>query len=246
MSDKDENEFWTAWQILDPLLPTGGFAHSNGLEAALQFGFMNNCGDDVSSFVDDIARNACSALGPFVLSARKRFSQKEMKDDDILKWCRENEKLHAMFAGNAPARRASIATGRALCRAAVAAFSNDSTAVCARLKSLKRVSRPNSRIGHLACVFGAICGILAISEKISIRMFLYVTVRDSCSAATRLNVVGPLEVAAILRKSTKMMEKLCEDAINNGDCVDDAAVTAPLAEIFAAAHDGLDGRLFNS
>ena len=42
MSD-DNNDFWTAWQLLDPLLPTGGFAHSNGLEAATQFGFIDTC-----------------------------------------------------------------------------------------------------------------------------------------------------------------------------------------------------------
>ena len=72
MSD-DNNDFWTAWQLLDPLLPTGGFAHSNGLEAATQFGFIdtdNGHGVDVSTFVSDIARNACSTLAPFVLAAR--------------------------------------------------------------------------------------------------------------------------------------------------------------------------------
>ena len=151
-----------------------------------------------------------------------------------------------MLIGNAPALRASLSTGTALCRAAVAAFSVDSSRISKRLKALKQASRPNSRVGHLACVFGAVCGILGVSEKITIRMFVYVTVRDACSAATRLNVVGPLEVGAILRKSTKTMEDMCEEAIKRGSDVHIAAVSAPLAEMFVASHDQLNGRLFNS
>ena len=71
MSD-DNNDFWTAWQLLDPLLPTGGFAHSNGLEAATQFGFIdtgNGHGVDVSTLFRT-RRNACSTLAPFVLAQK--------------------------------------------------------------------------------------------------------------------------------------------------------------------------------
>lgn len=250
-NNSNNNDFWTAWQLLDPLLPTGGFAHSNGLEAATQFGFIDNgtgTGIDVLTFVLDIARNACSTLAPFVLAARNSFDSysSEREEDDISAWSKENAILHAMLIGNAPALRASLSTGTALCRAAVAAFSGDSSRISKRLKALKQASRPNSRVGHLACVFGAVCGILGVSEKITIRMFVYVTVRDACSAATRLNVVGPLEVAAILRKSTKTMEDMCEEAIKRGSDVHIAAVSAPLAEMFVASHDQLNGRLFNS
>ena len=255
MSDNNNNnnDFWTAWQLLDPLLPTGGFAHSNGLEAATQFGFIdsgNGYGIDVSTFVSDIARNACSTLAPFVLASRNRFdtssSEGGEENGDIATWSKENAVLHAMLIGNAPALRASLSTGTALCRAAVAAFSGDSSNISKKLKALKQASKPNSCVGHLACVFGAVCGILGVSEKITIRMFVYVTVRDACSAATRLNVVGPLEVAAILRKSTKTMEDLCKEAIERGSDIHSAAVSAPLAEMFATAHDQLHGRLFNS
>ena len=259
MSD-DQEDFWTSLQLLDPLLPNGGFAHSNGLEAATQFGFIDNGngnGVDVSTFVSDIARNSCSTLAPFVLSARHRFAssshfeesaevESEQNNEDVLLWAKENTILHAMLIGNSPALRASLATGTALCRAAVAAFSGDSLPISKKLKALKQASKPNSRVGHLACVFGAVCGVLGVSEKITIRMFVYLTVRDACSAATRLNVVGPLEVAAILRKSTKVMEKLCKEAIERGIDIENAAVTAPLAELFAVAHDQLHGRLFNS
>jgi urease accessory protein UreF len=42
------------------------------------------------------------------------------------------------------------------------------------------------------------------------------------------------------------MEEMCEEAIKRGSDVQSAAVSAPLAEMFAAAHDQLHGRLFNS
>ncbi|XLR29749.1 hypothetical protein S83_057649 [Arachis hypogaea] len=33
---------WSQWQLLDSLLPTGGFAHSFGLEAAVQSNLVSN------------------------------------------------------------------------------------------------------------------------------------------------------------------------------------------------------------
>lgn len=36
---------WAVWQLIDPLLPTGGFAHSQGLEAAAQGGLVAGADD---------------------------------------------------------------------------------------------------------------------------------------------------------------------------------------------------------
>ena len=204
MSD-DNNDFWTSWQLLDPLLPTGGFAHSNGLEAATQFGFIdsgNGYGIDVSTFVSDIARNACSTLAPFVLASRNRFdsssSEGGEENGDISTWSKENAVLHAMLIGNAPALRASLSTGTALCRAAVAAFSGDSSNISKKLKALKQASKPNSCVGHLACVFGAVCGILGVSEKITIRMFVYIQILLKIQRLFHINLLNRLKRIRII------------------------------------------------
>src|SRR5258707_5324597 len=42
-----END-WLIWQLIDSAFPTGGFAHSAGLEAAWQHGEVRNSGELVS------------------------------------------------------------------------------------------------------------------------------------------------------------------------------------------------------
>ena len=69
---------WAVWQLVDPLLPTGGFAHSQGLEAAaharlvagLDERVVDRTGWDVDAFCFEAVRNASSLAVPFVEAAR--------------------------------------------------------------------------------------------------------------------------------------------------------------------------------
>mmetsp|Transcript_1039 Transcript_1039/g.4626 ORF Transcript_1039/g.4626 Transcript_1039/m.4626 type:complete len:93 (+) Transcript_1039:2094-2372(+) len=82
MTDDDVNgggmDDWAVWQLVDPLLPTGGFAHSQGLEAAaharlvagLDERVLDQTGWDVDTFCFEAVRNASSLAVPFVEAAR--------------------------------------------------------------------------------------------------------------------------------------------------------------------------------
>ena len=76
---------WAVWQLVDPLLPTGGFAHSQGLEAAAHAGLVaggderaTRRGEDVGwcveTFAIEACRNAASMSIPFVEAARYTFA----------------------------------------------------------------------------------------------------------------------------------------------------------------------------
>jgi|AntAceMinimDraft_1070359.scaffolds.fasta_scaffold82819_1 hypothetical protein len=75
---------WAVWQLIDPLLPTGGFAHSQGLEAAAHGGLVagadqrvgrgNDSGWSVEAFALEALRNAASLSVPFVEAARMAFA----------------------------------------------------------------------------------------------------------------------------------------------------------------------------
>lgn len=81
MTDNDVNgdmDDWAVWQLVDPLLPTGGFAHSQGLESAahsrlvagLDERVRDQTGWDVDTFCFEAVRNASTLMIPFVEAAR--------------------------------------------------------------------------------------------------------------------------------------------------------------------------------
>lgn len=52
------------WQLMDTAYPTGGFAHSLGLEAAFQMADINS--STLSSFIKQTLINQCTSTLPFV------------------------------------------------------------------------------------------------------------------------------------------------------------------------------------
>ncbi|PRQ55229.1 hypothetical protein RchiOBHm_Chr1g0322271 [Rosa chinensis] len=49
---------WGQWQLLDSILPTGGFAHSFGLEAAIQARMVSGP-EDLQTFVIHLLEKYC-------------------------------------------------------------------------------------------------------------------------------------------------------------------------------------------
>ena len=273
MTDDDVNgggmDDWAVWQLVDPLLPTGGFAHSQGLEAAaharlvagLDERVLDQTGWDVDAFCFEAVRNASSLAVPFVEAARfahhpaTAFTSGKISAD----WEWLDRRLDAQLAGNHVAHRASVAMGAAFIRAAIAAYGDDAT-IGAKLKDVKRISRVEKSGGHLATTFGAVVGCLGLSTRRAARLFAYLTLRDVLSAATRLNLVGPLEAAASLRRCSRRCDEMAAEAaisaaaLRSGApkehavaaAVSRAANTSPLTDLIQGGHDALYSRLFSS
>ena len=250
---------WAVWQLVDPLLPTGGFAHSQGLEAAAHAGLVaggderaTRRGEDVGwcveTFAIEACRNAASMSIPFVEAARYTFAPlakkratgtpgtgtdaRSVSDADAISaavatWRSLDDRAGACLAGNRVASRASTATGAALLRAVTAAFGDAesggpgpdgggvSRVAAEALRGARAASRPSPTRrpgGHLATSFGAVAGSLGLSSARAARLFAYLTLRDTLSAATRLNLVGPLRAGALLRRCSGRVEALAAEA----------------------------------
>ena len=132
-------------QLTDATLPVGGFAHSNGIEAASQLGLLK----DVESLRSLVFSGALSTLrlqGHFVKLAH---GYGDLKTEAALKaWRRLDSKLAAYLASNGVASRASSLQGAGLLRVGKQ---------WQREKPMDAAGPIWPRKGHYATCFGLLC-----------------------------------------------------------------------------------------
>lgn len=223
-------------QLADATLPTGGFAHSGGIEAAYQLGILTSDGSrqgrdlplhrQVKSFVLSAARSNNRLQGAFAAAAHD-------VSNNLAEWTLLDARLQAHLATNAAAFRASAQQGAALVRALTYWPAPNS-----------EVALPRPLRGHLATVFGLAAARLGLSRDAALQALAHCTVRDLLSAAVRLNLVGPLYAVGLQAEIMAELEPdLLEVAAQQGS-IDNAASSSPMVDCAQAAHDLLHARMF--
>lgn len=221
---------WSQWQLLDSILPTGGFAHSFGLEAAIQARIVS-CPEDLQTFVIHLLENTGSLLLPFVYSTT-------MSPDFETR--RKLDKMLDAMLTNEVSRKASISQGSALMRVAASVYSEIPS-----LKSMREASLSSGVVSfHHAPMFGVICGLLGLDSATSQRAYMFITMRDVISAATRLNLVGALGAAVLQHKIASVAEAILNRWKDRP--VEEACQTVALLDIVQGCHGYLFSRLFCS
>jgi urease accessory protein len=217
---------WQVLQIADSGFPTGGFAHSAGLEAALQLGEARTaCGLD--AYVRAHLWNVGSASLPFVAAAH---------DDPAAAWSLDG-RLDAQLT-NHVANRASRTQGRAFLATCSRVFDEGLVAVLADRAASRDVP------AHLAPMFGAALAALSVARHDALALHLLLALRGVASAAVRLGVVGPHEAQRLQSRHAATIDAVIAECA--GLRPDEAASAAPLLDIFGAMHDQLCARLFQS
>jgi len=217
---------WLIWQLADAAFPSGGFAHSGGLEAAWHWGQIPD-GQRLREFVEAQLVQTAESMAPLVRAVR--IDPPRLVELDRL--------CHAMLS-NHVANRASLAQGRALVVAAERAFG------LPELAELARQLRSRAIEGHLAPLFGAMSAALATDAEVAVLLYLYINARTLLSSAVRLNIVGPLEAQAVQFRLGPFVEELAERRSELRP--EDAAQTAPTLELLHMTHDRIYSRLFQS
>jgi urease accessory protein len=216
---------WLLLQLADSALPTGGFAHSGGLEAAAQLGRLDGPGA-LSRFVEEAIWSLATSALPFVAAAHRRPEALAELD----------QRSDASLPGHV-ANRASRAQGQAWLRAAEAAFGERAAPLAAQVR---RERLP----GHLAPVFGALLSRLGAPGAEVRRLFLFQGARAAISAAVRLGVVGPLEAQSLLFRAAAAAEAALAATAELPP--EEAASGAPLLDLLQGHQDRLYSRLFQS
>jgi urease accessory protein len=217
---------WVVWQVVDSAFPTGGFAHSAGLEAAWQQGEIGGP-SELKGFVVAGLRQLKRAAIPFVNTAHREPGRLADLDE-----------LFDVFTSNHVANRASRKQGRAFVLAANRVFpvvENGPLTIYA--------GKPENPV-HFAPVFGALLRALELSMETAVRLFVFNQMRSVLAAAVRLNVVGPMEAQAIQFELGREAEAVAAEGLRRG--LDDIAQTAPLLDLWQGTQDRLYSRLFQS
>lgn len=214
------------WQLVDTAFPTGGFAHSGGLESARQAGEVSGP-EDLRDFIEAAIVQARFGTLPFVKAAY----------EDPMR-VHELDALCDAFLVNHVANRASRALGRGLLYVAGTSFGSGP------LGALATDWASNGGPQHYGVVFGAVGRHLSLSLSNTLRLALFIVVRDLVSSAIRLNVLGPLRAQTLLFELGRSIAEAAEP--DGVPLPDEAAQTAPMMDVLQNAHDGLYSRLFQS
>jgi urease accessory protein len=227
---------WLLWQIADSAFPTGGFAHSAGLEAAWQHGEIRNR-DELVGFLETGLRQLGRAALPFVTTA---YDEPER--------LAEIDQLCDAFLSNHVANRASRLQGRAFLTAVERIF------LGRRSPNLRpedgQPERPGSESGilppfaHFAPVFGACLHRMEVPRDTAIRLFFFNHLRGALAAAVRLNIVGPMEAQMLQHRLSPQAEAVLIRCASLA--LEDVAQTAPLLDLWQGAQDRLYSRLFQT
>ncbi|MBI3555192.1 MAG: urease accessory protein UreF [Deltaproteobacteria bacterium] len=219
---------WLLLQLADSSFPAGAFAHSNGLEAALQHGELQGTG--VAGFEKYLGELLWqTGHGALVLA-----SQAHRRPEII----GELDALCEVFLSNHIANRASRVQGRTFLATCERSFSSE------KIVALAAGIRGSGLHEHFAPVFGAALEALGVELPAMQRLLLHGTLRGVISAAIRLGVFGPYQAQRVQAAAGPTLDAVLAHC--SGLAIDELAQTAPLIDLMQANHDQLYSRLFQS
>ncbi|GAA2347647.1 urease accessory protein UreF [Dactylosporangium salmoneum] len=210
--------------LADGRFPSGGHAHSSGLEAAVARGRVRDLGG-LRAFLRGRLRTGGLVAAAFAAAACARPEAIEELD----------EELDARTPSPA-LRLAARRQGRSLCRAAQVVWPGEHVTRAARA----RVCQP--------IALGVAAGAAGLTPDEAALLAAYHAISGPASAAVRLLGLDPYHVHALLAELGDECDEVAREAATHarGPAADLPAASAPLLDVSAEDHAAWEVRLFAS
>ena len=230
------------YQLVDSCVPSGGFAHSNTLEAAHQLHLLtihhSSWKVSLREHCFDVLLQSFTSIVPFLVETCELFRNHyhSNHDDDQIQtnagkialqpptenilelWEDFDNELRATMNSHV-ACRASTTQGSGMLRAFSSAFPHINSVIKVLRRHIIKMtpiqSLQSDCFGHAATCFGAVCGLLDINNETCVSMFLYTTARDMVNAAVRMNLIGPLEGGCVTNELCVGIDHLIQHKLSN-------------------------------
>jgi urease accessory protein len=215
-------------QLCDSLFPLGGYAHSDGLEAATATGSVANA-DDLRSWMEASLEGTLGrAEGPAVVLAWSALRDRRLQ----ALWALDAE-VYALRPSST-ARQASRAMGTRLLKTWCQIHPAHDVLTLDQLAATSLT---------LPVAFGAICSSAHVSERDTLQAYFYTRLAAVASCAMRLMPIGQHEAHTLL---TSLLSRVpaAVDAILQ--CGESPSAFIPALDIAAMRQQYVHSRLFRS
>jgi urease accessory protein len=218
-------------RFVDSFFPSGGYAFSSGLEAAVQGGAVRNA-EDLSRYVVELLTIGIGERDAVAVG---------LAHDAYVSGSLENafnvdQELEAMKLGR-ESRTASRQMGRQVMRLAANQLARQPL-IEDYLAAVEAEQTP----GHLAVSLGLTLAAAGWSKEDSIAAFLYQTATGFVAAAMKLLPIGQREGQKFLESWLDVIERVSRNASHQQVLQS----WSPIQDIYAMRHSRLESRLFRS
>ena len=218
-------------RFIDSFFPSGGYAYSSGLEAAVQAKVVRS-GDDLFLYVEDmfrqgVARREAVAVAVAHDALLSRKVQAALSVD---------HELHAMKIGY-ESRVASQQMGRQVVKIAI-----ESPAAHGVLNDFYAAMEAVRTPGLFPVALGLTLADVGWEKLETIAAFCYQTAVGFVSAGLKLLPIGQREAQHLLERSTSLIDDCARQAAESSTMT----AWSPVQDIYAMRHRRLESRLFRS
>lgn len=218
-------------RFIDSFFPSGGYAYSSGLEAAVQGGAVRS-GDDLFLYVEDMFRQGVAHREAVAVA----IAHEALVRNDIQAALAVDHELHAMKLGQ-ESRVASQQMGRQVVKIAV-----EQPTAHVVLRDFNAAMEAERTPGHFPVALALTLADAGWNKAETIAAFCYQTAVGFVSAGLKLLPIGQREGQHLLERWMPMLDECAVRAAESSTM----SAWSPIQDIYAMRHSRLESRLFRS